>query len=113
MFLCLNLFFYKITQGESPNAISKEKEKISMLASDKLNLAAQKFSPVELYWENITVVAKLKTRKYRLIPCIYEKSTKVILDECTGIARPGTFTAILGPSGLNIFSSIICFIVIL
>jgi ABC-type multidrug transport system ATPase subunit len=70
-----------------------------MLKSGNLGLTSQPFNPIEVYWENITIIATIKKRKYRLLPCCKEITTKVILDECTGIIRPGTFTAILGPSG--------------
>lgn len=62
-------------------------------------MQSEKFHPLELYWENITVTAKIKERRFRHLPCCINISKKVILDKCTGIARPGTFTAILGPSG--------------
>ena len=63
-------------------------------------MISQKFNPIEVYWENISVVATIKKRRFRLLPCCTTESNKVILDQCTGIARPGTFTAILGPSGI-------------
>ena len=59
----------------------------------------QKFHPIEVFWEKVTIIATLKKKKYPLIPFIHEYSTKVILDQCTGIIKPGTITAILGPSG--------------
>ena len=66
-----------------------------------MGLTSQPFKPIEVFWENITIIATIKKRKYKLIPCIHEVTTKVILDQCTGIIKPGTFTAILGPSGLR------------
>jgi len=69
-----------------------------------LGLSTQKFNPIEIYWENITVIAAIKKRKVRFLPCFHETSNKVILDSCTGIAKPGSFTAILGPSGLFLFN---------
>ena len=68
-----------------------------------MGLSTQKFNKIEIYWENITVIAAIKKRKVRFLPCFHEKSTKVILDSCTGIAKPGSFTAILGPSGFFFF----------
>ena len=70
-----------------------------MLVSEKLNIASEKFNPIEIYWENITIIATVKQRKIRFLPCCHNKWSKVILDQCTGIAKPGSFTAILGPSG--------------
>jgi len=72
-----------------------------MLDSD-LNITSKKFNQIEIYWENITVTATVKQKKLRYFPCFSQTSTKVILDQCTGIAKPGTFTAIMGPSGILI-----------
>lgn len=71
-------------------------------ASGELKLIAQKFNPIEIYWENIMVVATIEQRRWRHIPCCAAKTTKVIIDQCTGITKPGTFTAIMGPSGIFI-----------
>ena len=65
-------------------------------------LKSEKYYPIELYWENITITASIKERKYRLLPCCTNTTKKVILDQCTGIVKPGTFTAIMGPSGKKI-----------
>lgn len=62
-------------------------------------LADHSFNSIELFWENLTIQAsyKEKTRKFPL--CGSVKRVKTILHAVTGIAKPGTFTAILGPSG--------------
>lgn len=62
----------------------------------KVDLPDTNFHPIELYWENITVSAKIKEKKG---PCKSIKYTKTILDKVKGKASPGTFSAILGPSG--------------
>ena len=63
-------------------------------------LSEKKFSPIELYWENLTIIATVKEReKKRCLACSGVVKNKVLLNDVTGIARPGTFTAILGPSG--------------
>lgn len=68
---------------------------------------SEKYYPIELFWEDITVTAIIKQRKYRHIPCCQITSEKIILDTCTGIAKPGTFTAIMGPSGNDPLKSLI------
>jgi ABC-type multidrug transport system fused ATPase/permease subunit len=62
-------------------------------------LSDRSFSPIELYWENLTIQASYRERKRRCPPCSSIKKTKTILNNVTGIAKPGSFTAILGPSG--------------
>ena len=57
------------------------------------------FNPIELFWENLTIFATYKEKKKRCPPCSGVMKTKMILNNVTGIARPGTFTAIIGPSG--------------
>ena len=57
------------------------------------------FNPIELYWENLSIIATYKAKKKGFPPCSSVMKSKLILDNVTGIARPGTFTAILGPSG--------------
>lgn len=64
----------------------------------------QPFSPIELYWENLYINAIYTEQKRRCWPCSSIKKEKCIIKDCKGVARPGTFTAILGPSGnLTIF----------
>lgn len=65
-------------------------------------LSARTFSPIELYWEKLTIIAKvIDKKKKKCPPCSRVVKNKVLLNDVTGIARPGTFTAILGPSGHN------------
>ena len=69
---------------------------------DKGFFADHSFSPIELYWENLSIYAIYIEKKKRCPPCSGIKKTKLLLNNMTGIARPGTFTAILGPSGIYI-----------
>lgn len=71
-----------------------------------------KFNPIELYWENLYIKATSYESKRKFLS--YGKSIKkekFIIKDCKGVARPGSFTAILGPSGsgkttlLNFLSS--------
>ena len=89
-----NLVYFTV---HSP--INVEKEKGGMLQV----VTSEKYYPIELFWEDITVTATIKERKYRHLPCCHKISEKIILDTCTGLARPGTFTAIMGPSGKELF----------
>ena len=66
-------------------------------------VTSEKYYPIELFWEDITVTATIKERRYRHLPCCQIISEKILLDKCTGIAKPGTFTAIMGPSGKDPF----------
>ena len=84
--------------------------KTQMTTKESYFLSDHSFSPIELYWEKLTIKASYKQKKRRCPPCSYEKKTKNILNNVTGIAKPGSFTAILGPSGtFDIFSNIISF----
>ncbi len=60
--------------------------------------------PIEIYWENLTITAAIN-KKERIKGCKFKKwvENKVILDNTKGILRPGSFTAILGPSGKFIY----------
>jgi len=58
------------------------------------------FNPIELYWENLSITATYKAKKKRFPPCLSVTKSKLLLNDVTGIARPGSFTAILGPSGI-------------
>lgn len=80
--------------------------KTQMTTKESYFLSDHSFSPIELYWEKLTIKASYKQKKRRCPPCSYEKKKKSILNNVTGIAKPGSFTAILGPSG-TFFCSII------
>lgn len=71
-----------------------------------------KFNPIELYWENLYIKATTFHKKKKFLSCgKLIKQEKIIIRDCKGVAKPGTFTAILGPSGsgkttlLNFLSS--------
>ena len=58
---------------------------------------ARKVYPLEVYWENVTVIEtkKIKTGFFK-----YNKESTVILDNLKGCCKPNTMTSILGPSGI-------------
>ena len=93
------LFFPEIP--EIPVYVDEQVAQINDPAAEilKVDLPDTNFHPIELYWENITVSAKIKEKKG---PCKSRKYIKTILDKVKGKASPGTFSAILGPSGCQI-----------
>ena len=67
--------------------------------SDFEFFSKEKINPIELYWENLFIYASFIEKK-KCRPFSKTKKEKCIIKDVKGIARPGTFTAILGPSGL-------------
>lgn len=56
------------------------------------------FKSIELFWDEIIVTAKIKEKR--------KTYQKTLLNNVKGVATPGNFSAIIGPSGiLNIINS--------
>ena len=104
--MLIDIIYEKANQNNETNGASGQATqtmiplKTQMTTKESYFLSDHSFSPIELYWEKLTIKASYKQKKRRCPPCCnYEKKTKNILNEVTGIAKPGSFTAILGPSG--------------
>ena len=54
---------------------------------------------MELFWENLLITAKVKASKKIQGKNVNVYEEKPLLHSISGVVKPGTFTAILGPSG--------------
>lgn len=97
-----------LTQGDSP-MLTKGDSPLQIKANYVFR--DRSFSPIELYWEKISVMATYKKNKKSCLPYSGVIKSILILNEVSGVAKPGSFTAILGPSGkkIKIFLIIIFF----